>query len=165
MHDPANRWRAMNAAGAALAAACSLVLPGCDVEKRHVGPGPPLSAPTGRADGRAALYASNRNEQSEGGRLFRWQGCDGCHADGSPGYLDLADRAWRRGGSVPEIYGAIAGGAPGMPPYAARLTPEQIWRLAGYVHGLNELKPDVRRRNANGLNGEPSGSAWTGPLG
>jgi cytochrome c oxidase cbb3-type subunit 3 len=142
-----------------------LALSACEVEKREVGPAPPLSPPTSAADGRATHYASNRYEMSEGGRMFRWFGCDSCHTDPAPGYLNLGDRAWRRGGSVPEIYRVIAAGAPGMPPYEGRVTPQQMWQVAGYVHGLNQLKPEVRRRNANALTGEPSGRAWAGPLG
>jgi len=140
-------------------------LAGCEVEKRDIGPSPPLSPPTGIADGRAAFYASNRYEMSEGGRMFRWHGCDGCHTDPAPGYLNLADREWRRGGSVPEIYRAIAQGAPGMPAYEGRIAPQQLWRIAGYVAGLHRQKPEVRRRSAKALSGEPSGSAWSGPIG
>jgi mono/diheme cytochrome c family protein len=155
----------LNRAGAALLLSiCAIALSGCEVEKRPLGPSPPASPPVGTADRRAQLYASNRHEASEGGRMFHWFACDGCHTDPAAGYLDLADTAWRRGGSAPEIYNAIAAGAPGMPAYAGRIPPEQIWQIAGYVHGLNELKPSQRRRNANAQQGEPSGSSWTGPL-
>jgi cytochrome c oxidase cbb3-type subunit 3 len=149
---------------AVLAAACAVTLAGCEVEKRALQPQAPLTPPTGPADARAKLYESNRYEVSEGGRAFRWAACDSCHTDPAPGYLDLNDDAWRQGGSVPAIYNSIANGAPGMPAYGARLTPQQIWRLSGYVHGLHELKPEVRRRNASAQQGEPSGSNWPGPL-
>lgn len=163
MGHRAHRGLAVRAVATALAAACALA--GCEVEKRDIGPAPPLSAPTGIADRRAAFYASNRYEMSEGGRMFRWHGCDGCHTDPAAGYLDLADREWRRGGSVPEIYRAIAEGAPGMPSYEGRITPQQLWRIAGYVAGLNRQKAQVRRRSSNALSGEPSGSTWSGPIG
>jgi len=165
MDHGAYRPRCKSAAAAALAAACALAMSGCEVEKREIGPSPPLSAPTGAADGRAAFYASNRYEMSEGGRMFRWYGCDGCHTDPAPGYLNLGDRIWRRGGSVPEIYRVIADGAPGMPPNEGRLTPQQTWQVAGYVAGLHRQKAEVRRRSANALGGEPSGTEWTGPIG
>lgn len=161
-HRP-QRGLAISAVASALAAACALG--GCEVEKRDIGPSPPLSAPTGVRDGRAAFYASNRYEMSEGGRMFRWHGCDGCHTDPAPGYLNLGDRVWRRGGSVPEIYQVIARGAPGMPPYDGRIAPQQIWRISGYVAGLNRQKAEVRRRSSNALSGEPSGSSWKGPIG
>ena len=155
----------LNSAGAVLlASACAIALCGCGVEKRRYGPGQPASPPARADDHRAQTYATNRYERSEGGRMFRWFGCDGCHTDPAAGYLDLADTAWRRGGSVPAIYGAIASGAPGMPAYAGRIPPQQIWQIAGYVHGLHELKASQRRRNTNDQEGEPSGSTWTGPL-
>src|ERR1041384_6191560 len=88
--------------------ACLGMLGGCQVEKREIGPAPPVTPPTGPGDGRASHFEANRYEMSEGGRMFRWFGCDGCHTDPAPGYLDLADAAWRRGGSVAEIYAAIA---------------------------------------------------------
>jgi cytochrome c oxidase cbb3-type subunit 3 len=149
----------------ALACSASVVmLAGCQVEKREIGPTPPATPPTSAGDARAHHFQTNRYEMSEGGRMFRWFGCDGCHTDPAPGYLDLADAAWRRGGSLAEIYGAIAQGAPGMPPYAGRITPQQTWQIAGYVHGLKELKPDQRRRNADAEKGEPSGADWQGPI-
>ena len=148
----------------AMAAVCGVAISGCEVEKRAIGPSEPSSQPTSSADGRTKLYASNRYEMAEGGRMFRWFGCDGCHTDPAAGYLNLGDNAWRRGGSVPAIYLSIANGAPGMPAYAGRLPPQQIWRLSGYVHQLHTIKPEVRRRNANAQGGEPSGSNWNGPL-
>jgi mono/diheme cytochrome c family protein len=51
-----------------------------------------------------------------------------------------------------------------MPAYGQRLRPQQIWQIAGYVHGLNTLKPEQRRRSADALKGEPSAAAWRGPL-
>jgi cytochrome c oxidase cbb3-type subunit 3 len=160
----ADRSRRAGVAAVLLASICAIALGGCEVEKRRLGPSPPASPPVGTADRRAELYASNRHEASEGGRMFHWFACDACHTDPAPGDLDLADAVWRRGGSVPAIYQAIATGGPGMPAYAGRIPPEQIWQIAGYVHGLHELKPSQRRRNANAQQGEPSGSSWTGPL-
>jgi cytochrome c oxidase cbb3-type subunit 3 len=156
--------RLNNAGALLLASACALALCGCEVEKRRYEAGQPASSPVGADDPRGPSYAANRYETSEGGRMFRWFSCDGCHTDPAAGYLDLADGAWRRGGSVPEIYSAIASGAPGMPAYGGRIPPQQIWRIAGYVHGLGKLKPNQRRRNANAQLGEPSGSTWKGPL-
>ena len=61
-------WRRTSAA---TMAAGVLVLAGCEAERRNLGPAPPLSPPTGLADARAQLYATNRYEMSEGGRTFR----------------------------------------------------------------------------------------------
>lgn len=164
MNHAAYRGR-FSRGGVAMAAACALAVTGCEVEKREVGAAAPLSPPTGVADGRAAFYASNRYEMSEGGRMFRWNGCDGCHTDPAPGYLNLGDSIWRRGGAVPQIYHVIADGAPGMPSYGGRITPQQIWQISGYVAGLHRQKAEARRRNSSALSGEPSGSAWQGPIG
>jgi len=149
---------------ALLATACAVAVSGCEVEKRALGASAPLSPPTGPGDLRATLYDGNRYEMSEGGRNFRWSGCDSCHTDPAPGYLDLNDAKWRQGGSIAAIYNSIANGAPGMPAYGGHLTPQQIWRMAGYIHGQNKLKPEVRRRNTSAQQGEPSGTTWSGPL-
>jgi cytochrome c oxidase cbb3-type subunit 3 len=141
-----------------------MALWGCQVEKREIGPSPPVTPPTGPGDARTPHYENNRYEMSEGGRMFRWFGCDGCHTDPAPGYLDLADGDWRAGGSTAEIYRSIAQGRPGMPAYAARITPQQTWQIAGYVRGLAALKPEQRRRSSDALKGEPSGASWQGPL-
>jgi len=165
MHHGAYRARVRSAAAAVLAIAAAWALTGCEVEKRDIGASPPLSAPNGLADGRAGFYASNRYEMSEGGRMFRWNGCDSCHTDPAPGYLYLGDSLWRRGGSVPQIYRVIADGAPGMPAYAGRITPQQLWQISGYVAGMHRQKAEVRRRSSSALGGEPSGSTWKGPIG
>jgi len=144
--------------------ACLAVLGGCQVEKREIGPSAPVTPPTSVGDARARRYETNRYEMSEGGRMFRWLGCEGCHGDAAPGYRNLADTTWRRGGATADIYRTIAQGAAGMPAYDGRITPQQTWQIAGYVHGLKELKPDQRRRNGDALMGEPSGNAWSGPL-
>ena len=142
----------------------ALMLTACSVEKRHVGPSPPETPPASPGDPRQKHYGGNIYEMSEGGRLFRWIGCDQCHADDAAGFRNLADANWRQGGSVPQIYASITKGAPGMPGYEARLTPQQAWQLAGYVHGLQKVKPNMRRRNAKAQEGEPSGAAWSGAL-
>jgi cytochrome c oxidase cbb3-type subunit 3 len=147
-----------------LATGAFAALLGCQVEKRDLGPAPPITPPTGPTDVRAKQYETNRYEVSEGGRMYRWFGCDGCHTERAPGFVNLTDEAWRQGGSTVEIYRAIAAGSDGMPAYAGRITPQQTWQIAGYVHGLHTLKPNVRSRSDDALKGEPSGASWTGPL-
>jgi cytochrome c oxidase cbb3-type subunit 3 len=139
-------------------------LSGCSVEKRSVGPTPPSSPPTGPADARQGYYAGNRYEQSEGGRLFRWAGCDACHDESSKSARNLADDRWAHGGTPGEIYRTIAQGAPGMPGYDARLTSQELWQLSGYIASLHKTKPSMRRRSGNAQAGEPSGAAWAGAL-
>ncbi len=145
---------------------CALVamLSGCSAEKRDIGPSPPSTAPTGVNDSRQKLYETNRFEQAEGSRLFRWAGCDGCHTESATGAANLADGQWTHGGSTAQIYETIAGGAPRMPAYGAQFTPQQLWQLSGYVKSLPKIKPDMRRRNNAAQQGEPSGSTWQGAL-
>ena len=141
-----------------------LLMSGCNAESRQVGPTAPATAPNGARDLRKDLYEKNALEQSEGARLFRWSGCDRCHTDGAPGFADLADDRWHFGGSTPEIYRSIASGRPGMPAYDSRIGSQQLWQIAGYLHGLHKIKPAQRRRQEDAQQGEPSGSSWTGAL-
>ena len=141
-----------------------LALFGCNAEKRELDPSTPAAAPTSRLDARSELYEKNAFEQSEGGRLFRWSGCGACHTDGAPGFANLADDTWRYGGSTPEIYLSIQTGRPGMPAYGSRLGSQALWQIAGYLHVLHTIKPPMRRRQDNALQGEPSAASWTGPL-
>lgn len=141
-----------------------LCLGGCGVEKRDIGPSAPSSPPTGASDPRQAIYETNVYEMAEGGRTFRWFGCDQCHADQAPGFLNLADTGWRAGGTTADIYRAIAEGRPGMPAYGQRITSQQTWQIAGFVHNLSATKPNMRRRNATAQQGEPSGSTWAGAI-
>jgi cytochrome c oxidase cbb3-type subunit 3 len=151
--------------GAIAAVLCAVLLCGCGAEKRAVGPGLPLTAPTGKADPRARLYEQNAYQVSEGGRMFRWQGCDGCHTETAPGAANLTDPQWRYGGATTDLYTSIAMGRPnGMPAYDGKIAPEQIWQIAGYLHGLPELPKDRRLRQSSDQQGEPQGSQWTGPV-
>jgi cytochrome c oxidase cbb3-type subunit 3 len=154
------------AAGRRVLAACALaaLLAGCSAEKRHIGASPPGSAPTGTNDNRQMLYQTNLFEQAEGGRLFRWAGCDGCHTEAATGGANLSDGRWAHGGSVAQIYKTIERGAPGMPAYGTRLTPQELWQLSGYLKTLPKTKPNMRRRNSAAQQGEPSGSTWQGAL-
>lgn len=142
----------------------ALALGACTAEKRDLGPSPPQSPPSGPGDRRQQFYETNIHELSEGGRLFRWMGCDGCHTETAAGFLNLNDDRWRQGGGTSAVYRSIADGAPGMPGYADRIRPQQIWEIAGYVHGLHTLNANVRQRASQAQHGEPSGATWNGPL-
>lgn len=96
--------------------------------------------------------------------MFRWQGCDLCHTEDAPGAARLTDAQWRHGGDVTALYASIADGRPGMPAYAGKVAPEQIWQMAGYVHGLPKLPAHKRVRQNTSQQGEPQGSVWSGPL-
>jgi cytochrome c oxidase cbb3-type subunit 3 len=138
-------------------------LAGCDAEKRDLGAAIPSSPPTGPKDSRAKLYETNLYLQGEGGRMFQWFGCDQCHGLAAPGYLNLADTKWRYGGATTDIYASIAG-RPGLHSYQGKISSEQTWQLAGYLHTLNKTKPNMRQRQANAQKGEPSGGTWSGAL-
>jgi hypothetical protein len=156
-------WAAIGR-NAALAGSAALMLGACEVEKRSIGPSPPSSPPTHIADQRGRFYQSNRYEQSEGGRMFRWFGCDACHGETAPAGLRLADGHWRYGGSVPELYRSIAYGRPGMPAYDRRVTSQQIWQMAGFVSSRPTLRAALRRRQSAAQMGEPSAATWSGAL-
>jgi hypothetical protein len=142
----------------------SLGLAGCEPEKRDIGPSPPLSAPTTISDARSGTFRSNLYEQSEGGRMYRWLGCDSCHAESAPEPLRMAGGRWVYGGAIAQLYRSIAEGRPGMPAYQGRVPVRQIWDLAAYVSSRPKLRPALRRRQSQAQQGEPSGSAWSGPL-
>lgn len=141
---------------------CVGLLAGCGPEKRAIGPAAPMSAPIGADDPRAALYETNAYQISEGGRMFLWHGCTGCHAESSPEPLSLTDKSWRYGGSTEAIYASIEHGRPGgMPAYGKKIPTEQIWQIAGFVHGLPQLPKAKRIRQGGDLAGE--GRAAQGP--
>jgi mono/diheme cytochrome c family protein len=151
--------------GGWIAGACAAVLLcGCTAEKREIGPGQPQTAPASASDPRAPRYEANAYQVSQGGRLFAWYGCQSCHGDDATGVLDLADRRWRYGGGVDQVYASIAQGRPpGMPGYG-RAPSEQIWQLTAYVRQLEALPPSKRRRQDADQKGEPTGSGWSGPV-
>jgi len=159
------RHRALDQMSSVIALIAVTVLAvGCAQEKRAVGAAPPSTPPTGPNDPRAARIEANVFEVSEGGRQFRWAGCDQCHGSTAAGFARLDDPAWRCGGDVARIYASIAQGCgQGMPAYGGRLTSEQIWRLAAYAKGLPKIDPHKRQRGDNALAGEPGGRQWKGP--
>ncbi|CAN5363984.1 hypothetical protein BH10PSE4_BH10PSE4_22780 [soil metagenome] len=143
----------------------ALLLVGCGAEKRHLGAAVPLTPPILADDPRAAGLETNAFELSEGARQCRWAACGQCHGSQAQGAARLDDDAWRCGGTTTQIYRSIAQGCgAAMPAYAAKATPDQIWRMAAYVHSLSRTDAKKRRRADNALAGEPQGSTWKGPL-
>jgi cytochrome c oxidase cbb3-type subunit 3 len=67
--------------------------------------------------------------------------CVGCHSHGGGGMGPaLMDDEWRYGGRIDQIAASIAEGRPnGMPSWRAKLTEDQIWKLAAYVRSLAGL--------------------------
>ena len=133
----------------------SLAVGACDREERHsrakplgenvpAGPSPGLlyagGVPSGVAvDPRAAMYENNAPALAEGQQLFMWMNCVGCHSHGGGGMgPPLMDNQWRYGGSVQQIAATIVEGRPnGMPSFRGKLTADQVWKLAAYVHSLS----------------------------
>lgn len=78
---------------------------------------------------------------SPGGELFA-DFCVACHGDDGTGDQfqgapNLADGIWLYGGSHDDIRRTITGGRGGMmPSFHARLTPEEVAKVAIYVHSL-----------------------------
>ena len=103
-------------------------------------PGADRSMP---ADPRGAMYERNAYHITQGGRLFRWFNCNGCHGNGGGSIGPaLMDDGWRYGGRIDQIYSTIMQGRPnGMPSFRDKVTPQQAWQLAAYVRALSGNVP------------------------
>jgi cytochrome c oxidase cbb3-type subunit 3 len=85
-----------------------------------------------------AHYENNAFHITQGGRLFHWMNCGGCHANGGGAIGPaLMDAPWRYGGSIEAIHATILAGRPrGMPSFRDRLTDVEAWQIAAYVRAL-----------------------------
>src|SRR4051812_38774591 len=134
--------------------AAGLALGACDREERNsrskplgetvpAGESPdtinPGSAPPPALDARAKLYDNNAPAIAEGQFLYNKMNCVGCHSHGGGGMgPPLMDDEWRYGGRIDQIVASIAEGRPnGMPSWRAKLTDDQMWKLAAYVRTLS----------------------------
>ncbi|HEX4739015.1 MAG TPA: cytochrome c [Allosphingosinicella sp.] len=124
------------------------LLAGCDREERglrHQAKAETMAfVPSG--DPRANDYQNNAFQLSQGQRLFGWMNCVGCHSHGGGGMgPPLMDNKWRYGGRMEDIVYTILNGRPnGMPPFKGRVTQQQAWQLAAYVHSLSiQTRKDV----------------------
>lgn len=111
----------------------------------------PLGAPPGEPVSLAASVANpfegNAAAVQEGKRLFGQMNCVYCHAAQAAGLMGpaLNDPSWRYGGTPAEIYNSIHDGRPkGMPAWAARLPPDQIWKLVAYIESLGGAEPPAQ---------------------
>ena len=144
------------------------LLAGCDREARNPRGAPlPESAPLVSAalrpdvaDPRSAGYQNNAMHVSNGKLYFNWMNCTGCHSNGGGGIGPaFTDTKWRYGSSMESIVQSIANGRPnGMPAFAGKMTPTQIWETAAYVRALAVRVPQsLRSGRSEGLSdGEPS---------
>jgi cytochrome c oxidase cbb3-type subunit 3 len=152
----------------AAALGCALGASGCDREARdprgHPLPenGPVLAAAIdpSKSDPRAEEYMNNAASVSNGQTYYSWMNCVGCHANGGGGMGPaLMDSEWRYGSSMESIVNSITYGRPnGMPAFAGRMTPQQIWQVAAFVRTMSARdRQDVRAGRAEGLStGEPA---------
>jgi cytochrome c oxidase cbb3-type subunit 3 len=143
------------------------LLAGCDREARDPRGTPlPESAPLVSAalrpdiaDPRSRGYKNNAMHVSNGELYFAWMNCNGCHANGGGGMGPaLMDNEWRYGSSMESLVETIANGRPnGMPSFAGKMTPTQIWETAAYVRTLSaQDSQSVRGGRSEGLSaGEP----------
>ena len=92
-------------------------------------------------------YENNAYAISEGGRLFGWYNCAGCHANGGGGMgPPLMDDRWIYGSAPENIFTTIVQGRPnGMPSFAGRIPTPQVWMLVAYVRSLSGLTPSAAR--------------------
>ena len=157
-----------------IVAACTLLVVGCERERRefHAGPvraplpGPRLSTlkagePDARpdpADPVGEHYEKNAFDISQGGRLYRWFNCNGCHAAGGGGMGPaLMDDEWRYGGSIDQIHATILEGRPnGMPSWRGKMTDQQAWQLSAYVLSLSgNIRKDAAPSRSDTMLGAP----------
>jgi len=132
----------------------ALAVSACNREERHsrskpigetvpAGESPNTIWPGGSApaalDPRAKLYDNNAPAISQGQQLYMTMNCVGCHFHGGGGMGPaLMDDEWRYGGHIDQIAASIAEGRPnGMPAWRAKLTADQIWKLAAYVRSMS----------------------------
>jgi len=132
----------------ALVAFALLALGGCQRERREFA-----------ADSTSgAHYENNAFHITQGGRLFRWMNCGGCHANGGGGMGPaLMDAGWRYGGSIDAIHDTILQGRPrGMPAFRDRLTDVEAWQIAAYVRALaGNVRKDAAPSRKEGFAATP----------
>jgi cytochrome c oxidase cbb3-type subunit III len=148
----------------------AMALPGCQRENRYFRSSPPpgvartqphTSLHAGGGVNPASdtvhnvvaysMYESNAYSISEGKRLYEWMNCVGCHSNGGGGSGPaLMDDTWIYGSEPNDIYETIVDGRPnGMPSFAERLTPQQVWQLVVYVRTMSGLGPKAARPGRN----------------
>jgi cytochrome c oxidase cbb3-type subunit 3 len=141
-------------------AAMVLSLFACNREERRFRETPPSTIPNGvvrvsvlqpgvavDTTHMANPYENNAYAISEGGRLFGWYNCAGCHSNGGGGMgPPLMDDKWIYGSAPENIFSTIVQGRPnGMPSFAGRIPTPQVWMLVAYVRSLSGLTPSAAR--------------------
>lgn len=157
-----------------LAVVALLLLAGCERESREFATAPVHAAPPpsprqstlqpGQAQGEApdplgTHYETNAYHITQGGRLFRWFNCTGCHGNGGGSIGPaLMDGEWRYGGRIDQIHASILDGRPnGMPSWRGKITDQQAWQLAAYIRALSgNVRKDAAPSRREGMAATPS---------
>lgn len=103
-------------------------------------------------------YENNAWHITQGGRLFRWFNCNGCHGNGGGAIGPaLMDGEWRYGGSIDQIHASILEGRPnGMPAWRGKLTDQQAWQLSAYIRALSgNVRKDAAPSRREGMTATP----------
>ena len=141
----------------ALVSLCALSFISCQRESRQVRPEPARVAVYGDAARQSDLQPGGVLPQrqvpnpfhgaayhiNEGGRLFNWYNCSGCHANGAGGIgPPLIKQQWIYGGEPANVFDTIVKGRPnGMPSWGGRIPEYQIWQIVAFVESLNQKQP------------------------
>jgi cytochrome c oxidase cbb3-type subunit 3 len=143
-------------------AALSLYLVACAREEREFEITPAQSSPPavtavsplvgGESDPpmraqRQKDFGDNAYHISQGQKLYAAFNCYGCHAWGGGDIgPPLMDDKWIYGGEIDQVYLSIAQGrANGMPSFAGKIAPEQIWQLSAFVRSMSGQAPKYSR--------------------
>jgi cytochrome c oxidase cbb3-type subunit 3 len=153
-------------------AVCTLLAAGCERERREYHSAPATAAPPhprlstlqpgGQLiepiDPTGTHYEDNAYHITQGGRLYRWFNCNGCHANGGGSIGPaLMDEQWRYGGSIDQIHASILEGRPnGMPSWRGKVTDQQAWQMAAFIRALSgNVRKDAAPSRREGMRATP----------
>jgi cytochrome c oxidase cbb3-type subunit III len=142
--------------------ALALAAAGCEREQRSFETPTPTQSPPSQtsvnglvgATSDAAFRAQQQHEYgenawqiSQGQQYYEAFNCYGCHAAGGGDIgPPLMDDKWIYGGEIDQVYLSIAQGrANGMPAFAGRIPPQQLWQIAAYVRSMSGQGPKAAR--------------------
>lgn len=140
------------------AIAAALVLLACEREDRDFQPPAPSTRPVVAApfgtlvagpvpnmgahlDPAMPGYQETSYNVAQGGNLYLYFNCVGCHANGGGGMgPPFLDEKWIYGSRPYDVATSIIAGRPnGMPSYRGKIAPQQLYQLVAYVRTLGGL--------------------------
>jgi cytochrome c oxidase cbb3-type subunit 3 len=89
-------------------------------------------------------YQGDQVAIQEGGRLYQWYNCAGCHAPKGGGGMGppLSDADWIYGDDSVSIFNSIWEGRPeGMPAWAGRIPRDQVWKIVAFIENMPPKQP------------------------